>query len=222
MADYVGELLLFALGGVHETFKIGENTVPAARCNAVVLSGPQQGREWTDALLFAIIALDQFRAEQSGSVLLGRVRARRGANNRDMYYIDNDVTAYDDQIAQSWNAAYPGKLAQLAQQAVVMWQAEEIKLHSGQSAQAQQAAPPPPPPPPPPVTQGFQQGAQIQPAQPVQEAPAAAPPPWGTTPQTAPAAAPPVPPSWPAAPAAPNAHILGGPAAPGDTSTPPY
>ena len=216
MADYVGELLLVCLGGVHESFKLGENTVPAARVNAVVLSGPQAGRIWTDALMFAVIALDQLRAEQPGNVILGRIRARRGGNNRDMYFIDSDITTYDNQIAQGWNNAYPGQLQQLQQQAVLLFQAEETKL-GGAPAQAQsQAAPPPPPPPPNGPPAGFQ---------PAPAAPAAAPP-WAQTPEPAGAPAPavvaPAAPPWPAAPATPNAHILGGPAAPGDTSTPPY
>lgn len=175
-ATYVGELAFVCIGGVHETFKLGDNTVPAARTNIVILTGPEAGREWTDAMLFGVITVDQCRGDV-GNVILGRFRARRGGNNRDMYYIDNEITPYDNQIAQGWDAAYPGKLLQLQQQAVLLYQAEEIKLNGGQPAQQNQAAPPPPPPPPPPAAPPAAAPPWGAPA-PAAAAPAAAPPPW--------------------------------------------
>lgn len=182
-ANYTGELLFVAVGGVHEHFSLNGNNVPAARTNIVVLSGPEQGREWTDALLFGVITVDQCRAAiaeatkqgQQGSLILGRVGTRRGSNARDMYYLDSEVAPYDEQIAQSWDAAYPGKLAQLQRDAVTMFQAEEIKLNGGRA----QAAPPPPPPAPPaapPAPPAFPPPPPPQPAQGVQSSP----PPWGS------------------------------------------
>jgi hypothetical protein len=223
LGNYVGNLLLVAVGGCHENWPLNNNTIPAVRANVVVLDGPEAGKEWLDALMFAVMVVDQFRHE-AGSVVLGRVVAKRGRGNNDMYWINPEVTPQDDQWARAWDAAYPGRLAQLVQIAQSAFAVEEAKLGSGYAPQSQTAPPPPPPPPSAPPAYAQQQGAPPAYAQqPAQAAPAAPPaeaaPNFPPPPPAAPEPAAPAgsPPPW-----APNAHILGGPAAPGDTSTPPY
>lgn len=205
LGNYVGNLMLVAVGGCHEGWQLNQNTVPAVRANVVILDGPDAGKEWLDALMFAVMVVDQFRHE-AGNVVLGRVVAKRGRGNNDMYWINPEVTAQDDQWAQAWNAAYPNRLAQLVQIAQSAYAVEEAKLNGGHAPQSQSSPPPPPPPPAAPPAYA-QQAAPPVPAYP--------PPPPAAPEPAAPAGSPP----W--APA-PNAHILGGPALPGDTSTPPY
>lgn len=149
LANYVGELLLVCIGGVHEQWRLNSgDIIPAVRANVVVLSGPDAGREWLDSLMFAVIVVDQARND-AGGIVLARVCAKRGRGNNDMYWLDSNVTPADDQLARSWDTAYPGRLTTLQQLAVSAFNNEEFKSNGGRPPGQQQAAPPPPPPPAP-------------------------------------------------------------------------
>jgi len=147
LGTYVGNLLLITIGGCHNNWKVGQEWVPAIRAAAVVLDGPEAGKEWPDALMFATIVVDQFRNDPGG-IVLGRVCAKPGRGNNAMYWIDAQISPADDALARSWDAAYPGRLAQLQQLTVANFMSEESKLNGGHPAPQSQAAPPPPPPPP--------------------------------------------------------------------------
>lgn len=215
LGDHVGTLGLFVVGGLHPAWPVGGETAPAVRGCFVAVDGPRAGEEGIDVLWFAVKVVDQLGNEPPGSVILGRVRAERGRGSNSMLSIDTNLTPTDEQWAQYWVAQHPGRLEQLQAIAVASYNNAGQRA-SGNGGQPQsQAAPPPPPPPP-----AAPPAAYVMPLH------ASGPPP--VAPPAGPPApsAPPGPPAPPAAPWAPpptsNAHILGGPPAPGDTSTPPY
>ncbi len=203
LGNYVGQLLLFTIGGVHENWPIGNETAPAVRGNVIAV---ETGEEWVDALMFAVKVVTQFRGDVGG-VVLGRVVAEKGRGSNEMYSIDPKITETDEQWANYWMSTHPGRLEELRHMASVTFQAEEARRNGGSRVAASAPAAPPPPPPPPPPPAAPPPPPTAQPAY-APSGPPSAPPPWS------PPAGPPPPP--------PNQHIVGGPPTPGDASTPPY
>lgn len=175
LANYVGCLGFFVVGGYHPQFPLNNaGPTPAVRAAHVCLEGPRVGEETPDGLLFAVKVVGQLKDEAPGTVILARVVAEPGRGNNQMYSLDTTITAADSQLAGSWYQAYPQRLTELAQIAQANWQVEEGKRGGHQQPQTQQTPPPPP--------QWNQQPAQQQPQ-------------WG---QQAPPPPPPMPPAPPA------------------------
>lgn len=135
-ADFVGEVVLFVIGGFHEqvpTEKYGVR--PAERVTAVVLTGRSAGRAYEDVVLYGQRQSSQFSEKVSGSVVLCRISKSGQAINYD------NASPYDYEIANDWIANNGPKLDQLRSDAVASYQRACAELASGGHRSTVQASP---------------------------------------------------------------------------------
>ena len=233
--DFVNDTVIWVHAGLHERVKTQQyGEKQAARGSLIVLSGRYAGEVFDDRLVFGTRLLSQFRAMQPGTFVLGRMVKSGQSVSMD------PGAAYDEQLANQWVSAYPGRIEAVVRDALANFAERAREMANGPVGQS--SAPPPaqwqapqaqPPAYPQPQAQpGYgppaQPGAPAympQPTYPPLAAPPAMPaqaPPQqygqpGSAPAQAPYAAPPVPQAQPAAPDA-HAAFQG---APGFASPPP-
>lgn len=205
LADHVGVLAFFIVGGLHSNMATSFGEKDGVRCAIVMLDGPEAGKEFSDIVIFNSRPVARLR-NSAGNIILARIGMGqgKGGNNAPIELIE--ATPQDSALAAQYHQYYPQKLEHLRQAAIYGWQQAEQKAQQGlgrptssphpthagsrapQNGWGTQQAAPPAPPSPPPAWSGS----------PAPAAPPAAPPadPWGQS-----AASPPPPPA--PAPAAP-------------------
>jgi hypothetical protein len=200
LADHVGVLAFFVVGGMHANMATSFGEKDGVRCSIVMLDGPEAGKEFEDIVIFNTRPVARLR-NSAGNIILARIGMGqgKGGNNAPIELLE--ATPQDQALAAQYHQYYPQKLEQLRQAAIYGFQMEERKAaqgmgrptssphptHAGSRAPAngyQQQAPPAPPSAPP----AWSGGPPAPPA----------PPAWGQP--AAPAAAPPAPPASAAPP----------------------
>ena len=197
LADHVGVLAFFIVGGMHASMATSFGEKDGVRCAIVMLDGPEAGREFEDIVLFNTRPVARLR-NSAGNIILARIGMGqgKGGNNAPIELIE--ATPQDEALAAQFHAYYPQKLEQLRQAAIYGWQQEERKAAQGMGRPTSS---------PHPTHAGSRAPANNWGAQPAAPAaPPSAPPAWSGGPP-----APPAPPAWgqpaapPAAPPAPPA-----------------
>jgi len=112
IGDYVGEVVLVVIGGLHEAWETLDYGVkPALRCAIVVLTGDSSGSVFDDVLLFGRRALC-FPGMGSSDVSVARVVKEGRA-------IDLiKASDYDKKMAAAWCEANSSQLAALVSETV--------------------------------------------------------------------------------------------------------
>lgn len=196
LADHVGTLAFFVIGGVHSGVWTSFGEKDAIRCALVMLDGPEAGKEFEDIMIFNSRVVSRLRSAP-GQVILARIAVVQGKGTQQPIEL-LDPTPADNQLAQSWHSYYPTRLNEMSLRAQASWQAEERKAQVSGAGRVQSA--------PHPTHAGQQQNYGQQPntynpaaRQPNihQQMAAAAPAPWtqpGAQPQQLDQPAPPPPP----------------------------
>lgn len=130
LADHVGTLAFFVVGGLHHNISTSFGEKDGVRCNIVFLDGPEAGNEFLDVLLFNTRPVARLR-NVPGQIILARIgmgQSKGGGNAPVELY---DATPEDNALAQRYNAAFPNKLEHLRQQAIASHQQEERKAQQG-------------------------------------------------------------------------------------------
>lgn len=206
LADHVGSLAFFVVGGLETDVSTSFGDRDAVRCSLVLIDGPEAGKEFEDILLFNSRIVSRLR-NVAGTIRLHRITyaEAKGGNNKPVEIVD--ATDADNELARSWYTYYPNRLQQMLAAVTASWQRNQQKVAQGQRVQSQphpthagslrpsngwntQAQPPPqqPAPPPnwgqqPPQQPGWGQQPPAPPAPPQQPAP---PPNWGQQPPAPP------------------------------------
>jgi len=111
IGDYVGEVVLVVIGGLHEAFETEHGVKPALRCAIVVLTGDSSGSVFDDVLLFGRRALC---FPDMGPSDVSVVRVAKEGKAIDLV----KATDYDKQMAGAWCEANKAQLAVLTSETV--------------------------------------------------------------------------------------------------------
>lgn len=203
LADLVGVLAFFIVGGLHTDWPTSFGERDAVRCSLILLDGPQAGKEFQDVLIFNQRPVSRLRSIP-GAVILSRIALVQGRGANPAVEM-MEATPEDDALGLRYVSAFPNKLAEFRETVMYSYRVNEAKAAQGDGAVRSE---------PHPTHAGTRTPAnnfgrpQAQPAQqPVQPPPPV--PPWGNQPQQPPQPAPVVqPPAWAnQAPPAPAAEL---------------
>jgi hypothetical protein len=136
LADHVGSLAFFVIGGLERDVSTSFGDRDAIRCSLVLLDGPEAGKEFEDILLFNSRIVSRFR-NVAGTIRLHRITygEAKGGNNRPVEIVD--ATEADNQLAASWYQYYPNKLQQMLEAVLASWKHNQQKAQQGQRVQSQ-------------------------------------------------------------------------------------
>ena len=136
LADHVGCLAFFVIGGLERDVSTSFGDRDAVRCSIVLLDGPEAGREFEDILIFNSRVVNRLR-NVAGSTRLHRLvyAEAKGGNNKPVDLVD--ATEADNQIAMSWHSYYPNRLPQMLDAVMASWRANQQRAQQGQRVQSQ-------------------------------------------------------------------------------------
>jgi hypothetical protein len=136
LADHVGSLAFFVVGGLHRDVNTSFGTRDAVRASLVMLDGNEAGNIFEDVLLFNSRIVARLR-NVPGQIILCRIAlaAGKGGNNAPVELLD--ATPADTQLAGSWHSYYPDKLEHLRQSVMYSWQTNENKAQQQGGVQSQ-------------------------------------------------------------------------------------
>src|SRR5436189_2044039 len=82
LADHVGVLAFFIVGGLHADVATSFGSKDGVRCALVMLDGPEAGKEFQDIMLFNTRPVARLR-NSSGRIILARISVGegKGGNN---------------------------------------------------------------------------------------------------------------------------------------------
>jgi hypothetical protein len=112
VAEFIGDVAIFLIGGYHETLATEKFTSPAARVTVVMLTGRTAGKVYEDAILWGQRQTSQFQDKQPGSAVLCRITKNGNA------YTFEPGSSYDAELANNWIAANALRFDQLRMDAV--------------------------------------------------------------------------------------------------------
>jgi hypothetical protein len=164
-ADFPGEVILWIVGGHHESFATQHGVKPATRGSVIVLSGRHAGKVFEDVLMFGRIQT-QVADKPPGNVSLARVKA-------DGKTITLDTPGgYDSDVAAAWHRTNPAVLDRVRAEAVNNFHAQAVQIAARGATAAQLNAPPAQPQwTPPPAGPSSTMASLYQAAQPETQVP---------------------------------------------------
>lgn len=136
LADHVGSLAFFVIGGLERDVSTSFGDRDAIRCSLVLLDGPEGGKEFEDILLFNSRIVSRFR-NVAGTIRLHRITyaEAKGGNNKPVEIVD--ATEADNQLAASWYSYYPNRLHQMLDAVTASWKHNQAKAQQGQRVRSE-------------------------------------------------------------------------------------
>jgi len=152
MKDLRGCAAIIIVGGCHVAVPTKFGVKAGIRCTVVILNGPDEGKEYTDALLFNSKVVRKLRGAPSGTPYVVHVDVDETGTNPMVVLMDPD--AGETELARAWFRDDPAHYEELLKLTVASFDGQEAMMsQSGQAAQQQQrpaqqqrSAPPSSPP----------------------------------------------------------------------------